>query len=75
MTSELTIYYNTLFSLVSQSTENISKKPRDYLTILYKMGYTKEYAIGFVQFLFGMIGSFIIILWITQQVQQLESFV
>lgn len=39
------------------------------------MGYTKEYAIGFVQFLFGMIGSFIIILWITQQVQQLESFV
>jgi hypothetical protein len=38
------------------------------------MGYTKEYAIGFVQFLFGMIGSFIIILWITQRVQQHESF-
>lgn len=56
-------------------TENIAKKPRDYLTILIKMGYTKEYAIGFVQFLFYIIGGYFLTIWITQQVQQHESSV
>jgi hypothetical protein len=39
------------------------------------MGYTKEYAIDFVRFLFGMIGCYFFTIWIIQQVQQLESFV
>ena len=27
------------------------------------MGYTKEYVIGFFEFLFGLFGLFIIVLW------------
>ena len=38
------------------------------------MGYTKEYVIDFIQFLFYMIGGYFLTIWITQRVQQHESF-